>query len=366
MKSFTMLSRLILFFILSVIIVYSLPAQVTDTIHVEAGWNLLSIPLAVPNAVKTSLFPTATSDAFIYEGFYTAKDTLEPGYGFWLKFDSPEIIQIIGNEIQGTTIEVRPGWNMIGSITSPIIVDSIRSNPPGIIASDFFYYDGSYKTSDTIKPGLGYWIKVDSPGGVLILSSSGTTCPSTIEYGGKIYNTILISEQCWLKENLDVGVRINGSQDASDNGTIEKYCYNDSIENCNIFGGLYQWNEGMQYTTIPGTKGICPAGWHIPTQAEFQILRDAVGGDANALKAIGQGIPPDGAGTNTSGFSALLGGYRIYAGNFYDMSFNEVFWSSTEYDEIYAYYMNLYYDNNFISLNHLYKWLGFSVRCLKY
>jgi hypothetical protein len=73
------------------------------------------------------------------------------------------------------------------------------------------------------------------------------------------------------------------------NDTIEKYCYNDDPLNCALYGGLYQWNEAMQWSTTPGTQGICPPGWHIPTYAEFQTLSSSVGGDGNALKAIGQG-----------------------------------------------------------------------------
>jgi len=190
---------------------------------------------------------------------------------------------------------------------------------------------------------------------------------SQVHYGGKAYNTVLIGEQCWLKENLDVGTRINGDSNASNNGVIEKYCYDDDTANCTTYGGLYQWNEAMQYITDEGTQGICPSGWHIPTLAEFQTLAVTVGNDVNTLKAIGQGSD-GGAGTNTSGFSGLLAGYWdrngyfLYLGNYAD------FWISTEIINTgNAYYLYLYYNytNSLFGPNGYYKETGFSVRCVK-
>ena len=103
-------------------------------------------------------------------------------------------------------------------------------------------------------------------------SDCGPSCSGTVTYGGETYNTLQIGTQCWMKENLNIGTRINGSQEQTDNIVIEKYCYNDLDSNCNIFGGLYQWNELMQYVTIEGAQGLCPTGWHLPTHAEWSIL----------------------------------------------------------------------------------------------
>lgn len=97
-----------------------------------------------------------------------------------------------------------------------------------------------------------------------------------INYGGKIYNTIQIGDQWWLRENLQIGIMIPGNRDATDNGVIEKYCFNNDSVNYRNYGAYYQWNEAMQYSTIPGARGICPEGWHIPTNEEFQKLCDFV------------------------------------------------------------------------------------------
>jgi hypothetical protein len=107
---------------------------------------------------------------------------------------------------------------------------------------------------------------------------------SKVNYGGKDYNTVLIGDQCWLKENLDIGTRINSGTTASNNQVIEKYCQQDLPANCDIYGGLYVWDEAMQYVITEGAQGICPSGWHIPSDAEFRILESAVNNDGNALK----------------------------------------------------------------------------------
>lgn len=191
-------------------------------------------------------------------------------------------------------------------------------------------------------------------------------CPGTptVDYAGKIYNTVLIGEQCWLKENLDVGTMINSSGNQANNGILEKYCYNNVLDSCTTYGGLYQWNEAMQYVTTQGAKGICPTGWHIPTIAEFTTLNTTVNQDGNALKAIGQGSG-SGAGTNTSGFSALLAGGRGVYDGFISLGDLAVFWGSAEDGVAGAKGLTLGSGGSVVGLYIGYKEDGFSVRCLK-
>ncbi len=191
-------------------------------------------------------------------------------------------------------------------------------------------------------------------------------CPGTptVDYEGKTYNTVLIGNQCWLKENLDVGTMINSSGNQDNNSILEKYCYNNVLDSCTTYGGLYQWNEAMQYVTTEGAQGICPNGWHIPSYAEFQTLAATVGNDGNTLKEIGQGSG-GGAGTNTSGFSGLLAGYRDYNGTFSYFGNYADFWVSTEFDASNAYYLYLYHIDSIFNLHSYYKVTGFSVRCLR-
>ena len=189
-------------------------------------------------------------------------------------------------------------------------------------------------------------------------------CPGTVEYNGQIYNTVEIGDQCWLKENLNVGVMVDGSLDQTDNSAIEKYCYDDDPANCTTYGGLYQWNEAMQYSTIEGSQGICPVGWHIPTIAEYYTLITYVGGDGNALKEVGQGTGA-GAGTNTSGFSALLAGVRL-VNRFVGIGTDGIYWSSTEdLGTISAYPLFLVNSSSTIVVHEFVKKDGVCVRCVK-
>ncbi|MFH0734511.1 MAG: FISUMP domain-containing protein [bacterium] len=196
--------------------------------------------------------------------------------------------------------------------------------------------------------------------------TSSTGCPATISYAGKTYNVVKIGTQCWLKENLDVGTRINGTVDQDNNSQIEKYCYDNNPANCTTYGGLYQWDEAMQYSTASGAQGICPQDWHIPTKAEFEAFAAAVSNDGNALKATGQGTG-DGAGTNTSGFSAYLAGSRFFSdGKYYSLNDLAYFWSSTNYSTIYAYILFLSSTTkNIETASYQDGDWGFSVRCVK-
>ena len=140
-------------------------------------WNLLSIPVVPVSYARSDLFPTSVGSAFAFEGAYIVRETLKVGEGYWMRFTSPQTISIDGYVLTEDTIEVAEGWNLIGSITSAVAVSSIASNPGGIATSEFFGYNGMYRSADSIQPGRAYWVKVDQ-GGQLILSSSSAASPS--------------------------------------------------------------------------------------------------------------------------------------------------------------------------------------------
>ncbi len=196
-------------------------------------------------------------------------------------------------------------------------------------------------------------------------SGSGTPCPGTPTVydprnGGKTYNTVQIGDQCWFKENLDVGTM--GFQQTA-NDTIEKYCYDNDEANCDTYGGLYEWDEAMQYVTNEGVQGICPSGWHIPTLAEFKALETHVYNNALKLIDLSQSMQyytP----TNETGFSALFAGYYYTAGSFRNLENHTYFLSSTEKGSN-AIGMDLSYSDSSVNFYTDYKSRGFSVRCLK-
>jgi|GEM_PF-1028558 len=212
-------------------------------------------------------------------------------------------------------------------------------------------------------------------------------CPgvSTVTYGGKIYNTVKIGTQCWLKENLNIGTRINDTLTQTDNSIIEKYCYNNLESNCDVYGGLYQWNEMMNYTTSSisnpsNRQGVCPAGWHIPSDAEFCQLEAYLdttasctatgwsGTDAGGkMKEAGYShwSSPNTGATNSSGFTALPGGYSTGWFSFEDLNVWAVISSATESSS--TDFWNTGMNNNFAQVRRITdsKTWGFSARCLK-
>jgi uncharacterized protein (TIGR02145 family) len=136
---------------------------------------------------------------------------------------------------------------------------------------------------------------------------------------GKEYPTVLIGNQCWMARNLDIGELIPGNQNQNDTILIEKYCYNNDPENCEIYGGLYQWNQVMDYTTEEGAQGICPPGWHVPSDNEWKILEMELGmseAHTNLTGFRGAGVGTSLKAGGDSGFEALLGGGRNSAGGF--------------------------------------------------
>ncbi|MBP6979376.1 MAG: FISUMP domain-containing protein [Bacteroidales bacterium] len=255
-------------------------------------------------------------------------------------------------------------------------------------------YVGSQSGEPVLKNSLHVRDFIVRQSGILDTPEESTTytfqfatnipCPGTptVEYEGQVYNTIQIFSQCWLKENLNVGVMIQGSEEMTNNDTIEKYCYDNQPDSCAKYGGLYQWNEMMQYTTQQGVQGICPPGWHLPTDEEWKVLEGAVdsqygigdntwddwgwrGSDAGTNLKTTSGWYENGNGTDLFGFSGLPGGYRYYGGFFVIVGDYGGWWTSAEYDGGYAWDRYLYYDAPEVFRYVYYEGYGFSGRCLR-
>jgi len=139
------------------------------TIFTNAGWNLISIPLQPLDGRKSVLFPNATSFAYSYDNAYVVSDTLKIGKGYWLKFNSSQSHQIQGQFLNQLQIPLKAGWNLIGTLNGNISVSSITTQPPNIISSLFYEYNGSYSPTSILSSGKGYWVK-SSQNGLLNLS----------------------------------------------------------------------------------------------------------------------------------------------------------------------------------------------------
>jgi carboxypeptidase T len=148
---------------------YKDTTQRTVILTLNDRWNLVSVPIDTESVVKENIFPTSISSAYAYSGSsYVPFDTLRKTVGYWLKVNASTEVQWEGASNLNAIIGVSAGWNLIGSISEPIVVSSITSDPPSILTGNIFGYNGSYFITDTIYPGFGYWIKASQEGSLIL------------------------------------------------------------------------------------------------------------------------------------------------------------------------------------------------------
>jgi len=249
-------------------------------------------------------------------------------------------------------------------------VSSENNTPGGPLKSVAATIDMPYTNGDQLLfkgiSGIYSTIVTDVPTSSKTITFNFAACTDN---EGNNYTIVEIDAQIWMAENLNVGTRINGSVDQTNNSIIEKYCYDDNEANCNTYGGLFQWNELMQYSTTPGAQGICPTGWHLPTDYEWTTLTIYLGGESIAgekMKETGttHWLSPNTDATNSSGFTALPGGYRWGYGYFGNLTYEAYFWSSSETSSTHAWGRGLYGGEG-VFRNNFSKTYGSSARCVQ-
>jgi len=206
------------------------------------------------------------------------------------------------------------------------------------------------------------------------------------DYDGNLYSTVTIGNQIWMAENLKVTHYPNGDSiplvtnnttwvNLADNSTDDAYSYyNNSSDSADIYGAIYTYAAAIGDNWARDNavnQGVCPDDWHLPSDAEWTTLTDYLGGLSVAggkMKETGTthwNSPNTGA-DNSSGFSALPGGFRYYTnGSYYDVNRFGYWWISTEFGSDKAYYRKLNYNNAEVYRNKIYKSNGMSVRCVK-
>jgi uncharacterized protein (TIGR02145 family) len=262
----------------------------------------------------------------------------------------------------------------------PTIDDSTTSNGSGTgnfnssidyLDANTTYYIRAYATNEA---GISYGDELNF---TTLEACEGVT---SVTYESIIYNAIEIGNQCWMKENLNVGTKIDNNSNQINNSITEKYCYNFDENNCDTYGGLYQWDEVMQYISsdngeIGTTQGICPDGWHIPTNNEFSELAEYLGGDDFAgkkLKELGNEhwevntTDPTTVGTNESGFTGLPAGIRLEVEKLTQyLGITTFYWSSSSNDGADIEVRSLHYQSDIFAGSTKNKGYGYSVRCVK-
>lgn len=194
---------------------------------------------------------------------------------------------------------------------------------------------------------------------------------SVSDFEGNEYKTIAIGTQVWMAENLRSEKLNNGTSiplvtdnNTWSNMTTPAYSFysHDSVSYKNNYGALYNW-------FVIKTGRICPTGWHVPSDVEFTTLNTTLAVDSLAGGMLkfdaGFWLAPNTYATNSTGFTALSGGYRNYNGSFNNSAgYLAAFWSSTESGN-FARYIYLSYNSGAIGRNYTDKENGLSVRCIK-
>jgi len=215
-----------------------------------------------------------------------------------------------------------------------------------------------------------------------------SNCGTVTDYDDNIYQTITIGTQCWMAENLKVTHYPNGDAIplvadstawdnlAGDNTSDAYSYYNNSSANATTYGALYTYAAAIGDNWVRDNnngQGVCPDGWHLPTDAEWTTLTDYLGGTSVAggkMKEIGttHWNSPNAEADNSSGFSALPSGFRDLNSTFYVLGDDGYWWSATEYSSDSSnssYYRTMNYNRAEVTRCDFFKSIGFSVRCVR-
>ena len=252
--------------------------------------------------------------------------------------------------------------------------DIFVSNLTGLTVNTTYYV----KAYATNSAGTGYgneisfnlWLNVPGPG--------------VTDVDGNSYNSVKIGPQIWMKENLKTtrysdGTPITLVNTTSTWGSLTEadkaYCwYNDDISNKDIYGALYTWPTAMNGATstdnVPsGVQGVCPTGWHLPSNSEWVALANYLGGmnlagDKLRETGIMHWQSPNTGATNETGFTALPGGWRIIGGTFYNIGTQGKWWTTSNATSYWP-WGRFITEGSRLEIDYFGKLNGFSVRCLK-
>lgn len=159
------------------------PAISSVSVIVNGGWNIISNPMvtsgdSVHQLYPLSLYPYAFS--YVPGAGYVQEYLMQNGRGYWAKFASTHTNVIYGTVLSVDSIDVQPGWNMIGTISCAVDTSTIITLPPGIRSSNWFGYEAGYYPATEIVPGKAYWVKVTQSGKVVLRCPMAQRVPDRV------------------------------------------------------------------------------------------------------------------------------------------------------------------------------------------
>lgn len=311
----------------------------------------------------------------------------------------------------GPTVELTsPQKEEVIQFGDTVTISANTNDPDGTIRDVQFYINGIRDCVLTTPPYTYEWFTIEEITGVhvitaialdnhgedgidratIFLKDQGTVT----DYDDNIYNWTRIGDQRWMVENLKSTHYADGTEipfvestygwenlSDSDKG----YCYfENSSSNNDVYGALYNWAAVMNGQSSDDSiqiQGVCPTGWHLPSDTEWKELEVFLGLDTLNVDNIGwrgfneggklkeEGTEhwdsPNTGATNIKDFTALPGGYRIYYGAFNELGFGAYFWSATEFNNTQSWKRYLHADEKSIGRKMELKNSGFSVRCIE-
>ena len=282
--------------------------------------------------------------------------------------------------------------SVIASSGSVIASSSSVIGSSGSVVSSSSYAQTNSSSSSAITTRSSSSAIVNSSSSATIASSSSWWLPlnAQVSYGtmtdprdNKTYATIVLNGYTVMAQNLNYGTQVNGilaTDNQSNDGVVEKYCYNDSALYCERYGGLYQWAEALalpstcntescadQVDTVGFHRGICPEGWHLPWREEWKDVHGIYSAyDLKSEVYWYQG----GGGSNSTGFTFLPAGYRreFEAGDGYNnLSEVGIMWYvAINANNSLGYKVRMTAsDDGVPTQSYSYKTLGASIRCIQ-
>ena len=257
------------------------------------------------------------------------------------------------------------GSAMIGSDCDSVISNGCVTIPPnqqyarivvkGVRSDSILEETESIFLKITGCSSQEYAIGTPDQANIIIMDGNG---PVVTDIDGNVYHSVLIGTQTWLVENLATTRFRNGD-------IVRSWCLKMKPQNCIIYGQLYQWKF------MNDARGLCPPGWHVPSDAEWNTLINYLGGPGVAggkMKEIGSEhwSSPNVDATNESGFTALPGGFRDWRFNFQKIKdgYSAYYWTSTDNGSRPT-APSLYHHHPFVETNQYEMDHALSVRCIK-
>jgi uncharacterized protein (TIGR02145 family) len=263
-----------------------------------------------------------------------------------------------------------------GSSPDPSSMLDLKSTNKGALISRMT----SAQRIEISSPTSGLLVyQTDAPDGLyyydglgwLLIKNYGNYSSYIIDADGNAYLSVNIENQSWMAENLRVTHYSNGDpiSNVTDNATwstlsIGAYCWynNDETNFKKPYGAFYNW------FAVNDTRGLCPTGWHVPSNTEYNTLINYLGGTSAAggkMKDVNLWASPNTGASNSSGFSALPGGYRNSYGEFYNNTIEGWWWTSFVNNQSTSGRLVLFSNTAATSFGAAQKKYGASIRCIK-